>query len=112
MRLGRGVREPQRQDDLHGGRPDYHIYAGEQMVGRIYKTMMAGNTEAWFWGVNGLTADLSIGPMYGHTETLEEARAKLRETFDRWLAWARSVSKDDLKYRDITTELWRMGERP
>ena len=104
---------PKRQEDLQGGRPDYHIVAGQQLVGRIYKTVMGGNTECWFWGVNSVTVDLSVGAtMHGHADSLEQARAKLRAAFDVWLAWARAMPRSDLKYERIATELWRMGERP
>ena len=45
-----------RQDDLPGGKPDYLVYAGSQLVGRIYQTHLTGSSETWFWGINGLTA--------------------------------------------------------
>ena len=50
-----------RQEDLHGGKPDYFVYAGSQLFGRIYQTHLTGSSDNWFWGINGLTVDLSVG---------------------------------------------------
>ncbi len=53
-----------RQEDLHDNRPDYSVYAGAQLVGRIYPTHFTG---VWFWGVNGLTVDSTVeANMQGH----------------------------------------------
>jgi hypothetical protein len=37
---------PRRQPDLGGSRPDYHVYAGEQLVGRIYESSPASGSGA------------------------------------------------------------------
>ena len=88
---------PQRQDDLQGGRPDYFIFAGAQLVGRIYQSYLSGLGASWFWGVNGLTVDMTVGAvMHGHATDLQDAKAKLRTAFDRWLEWARAMPADDL----------------
>ena len=56
-----------RQEGLHGGKPDYFVYAGSQLVGRIYQTHLKGSSENWFWGINGLTVDVTVGAvMQGH----------------------------------------------
>jgi hypothetical protein len=48
-----------RQEDLQQGKADYLVYAGQQLIGRMYQTNLIH--ENWFWGVNGLTVDLTVG---------------------------------------------------
>ena len=87
-----------RQKELHGGKPDYFVYAGSQLVGRIYQTHMTGSSENWFWGVNSLTVDVTVGAvMHGHASDLLDAKAKLRTAFNRWIEWAEAMPRDDLK---------------
>jgi hypothetical protein len=50
-----------RQEELHSGKADYHVYAGAQLVGRIYQTHLTGSSENWFWSVNGLMVDRTVG---------------------------------------------------
>ena len=40
-----------RKEDLHNGHPDYYVYAGTQLVGRIYRTHLNATADQWFWGV-------------------------------------------------------------
>ena len=102
---------PRRQEDLHGNRPDYFVYAGAQLVGCIYQTRLSGFAQSWFWGVNGLTVDMTVGAtMHGHAADLQEAKSKLRTAFDRWLEWAMAMPADDLKYPRLVAELQRMTE--
>jgi hypothetical protein len=99
-----------RQPDLHGGHPDYFVVAGEQHVGRIYQTHLSSTSDNWWWGINGLTVDLSIGAvMHGHAASLEDALPKLRAAFDLWLVWARAMPVTDLKHRALVEELSAMG---
>ena len=82
------------------GYPDFHVYAGSQLVGRIYQTLFTGTSQGWSWGVNALTVDLSVGAvMHGYAADLLDAKTKLRAAFDRWIEWAEAMPKDDLKYR-------------
>jgi hypothetical protein len=98
-----------RQPDLQSGHPDYFVYAGEQCVGRIYQTHLSSTSENWFWGVNGLTVDSTIGAvMQGHATSFDDAKAKLRTAFDRWLEWARTMPVEDLKHRAVAAELAAM----
>lgn len=91
-----------RQGDLRGDRPDYSVYAGEQLVGRIYQM----HNERWFWGVNAVTFDMSVGsPMHGFARDLDDAKARLRAAFGRWLLWARAMPQTDLKHPHIAEEL-------
>jgi hypothetical protein len=78
-----------READLSSGHPDYSVWAGEQRVGRIYQKHAVGSHQYWFWGINEVTCDLTVGvPTYGADATsFEDARAKFRVAFDCWLAW-------------------------
>ena len=89
-----------REKDLQRARPDYSIWAGEQRVGRIYRKHRRSDREFWFWGINGVISDLTVGvPTHGGDATgLEDARARLREAFDHWLVWARAIPRGDLRY--------------
>jgi hypothetical protein len=55
------------------------VYAGEQLVGRIYCKLRRSDVEQWFWGVNALTVDRTIGiAMHGYATDLDDAKDKLR----------------------------------
>ena len=100
-----------RQADLSQGYPDFHVYAGSQLVGRIYQTHFSSTAEGWFWGVNALTVDLSVGAvMHGYAAGFSESKTKLRAAFDRWLEWAEAMPKDDPKYPSIAAELKAMRD--
>ena len=102
-----------RQEDLHNGHPDYHVYAGAQKVGRIYQTHLSATRDQWFWGVNAVTFDMSLGAvMHGFAKDLDEAKAKLRMAFDEWLVWGQTVEEDDPKRRRVLEELSNMGKTP
>ena len=51
-----------RQVDLDNGHPDYHVYAGKQLVGRIYKTNLTGAGDQWVWGVDALRSTYRSAP--------------------------------------------------
>jgi hypothetical protein len=73
-----------RQADLHG-RADYFIYAGLQIVGRIYQQPDGGR---WIWSINSITSDATVGErLAGYADSLEEARQNLRNAFERWMTW-------------------------
>jgi len=98
-----------RQEDLRQGHLDSHVCAGQQLVGRIYHTHFVKTANSWFWGINSLTVDLSVGAvMSGFARDLLDAKAQLRAAFDRWLEWAEAMPKDDLKYPSIAAELKAM----
>ncbi len=55
---------------------------------------------------------MSIGAvMHGHATGIEDAKAKLRAAFEKWLAWAQAMPASDLKYPRVHAELRKMGER-
>ena len=96
-----------RQDDLEGDRPDYSVYAGEQLVGRVYCQVKRSDVEEWFWSVNALTVDRTIGiAMHGYAADLDDAKDKLRAAFEAWLLWARAVPLSDLKRPHVEEETW------
>ena len=98
-----------RSQDLQGGYADYQIYAGEQLVGRIYERQAIAGRELWFWGLHTITLDMTVGaPMHGYAEGFVDARTKLRAAFDRWLEWALAMPRGDMKYLRISAELKKM----
>jgi hypothetical protein len=99
----------ERQENLHGGRPDYRIVAGSMTVGRIYLTMNRDGDQ-WFWGLNGVVGNRDA-ELNGHAADLKSARERLRVAFDKWIAWALSVPPGDLKFSVLDIHLRRMGAR-
>lgn len=96
--------------DQESGALDFHIYAGEQRVGRIYQYHKISTSETWWWGLNTICIDATFPPpMKGYTHTFEEARAAFRSAFDRWLIWAGAVPKWDLKRAHIDENLRKIG---
>jgi hypothetical protein len=81
-----------REEDFADGRPDFSIWAGEERVGRLYRKLLPGNREGWFWGLNGVfySMDARI-QMSGHAESLEAAKSSLREAFGLWSSWIMSL---------------------
>lgn len=99
---------PRRQPDLQQGFRDYHIYAGEQRVGRIYQTHKTG----WWWGINSVMLDMTVGVvLQGYVGTQQEAQKNLRTAFDVWLAWALAMPASDLKFEQIDKNLKAIGVR-
>jgi hypothetical protein len=91
-------------------RPDYGIFAGPQLVGRIYQHYQASKSESWWWGLNTITFDSTVGdPMTGYTDSLPKAQAAFREAFDRYLEWALALPQWDLKKTAVTAQLKKMG---
>jgi hypothetical protein len=99
-----------RQEDLQGGRPDYHVYAGSRLAGRIYQnTRSLFGSEIWFWGVQGIFTSIETGQMHGSAESFEEAKSKLRTALDLWLCWALAVPPSHLSYVAIRRDLHDVG---
>lgn len=93
-------------------RPDYDIFAGEQLVGRIYLTHATSKTESWWWGLNTITFDSSLGPpevSRGYVDSLPKAQAAFRKGFDLWLEWALAMPSWDLKHKQVRVELKKIG---
>lgn len=99
---------PRRQPNLQGDYPDYHVYAGEQLVGRIYQS----HNKGWNWAINSVSFDDTVGwTMHGHTPDMAQAKYCLRLAFDKYLPWALAIGKDDPKFRRVDQDLRRMGAR-
>ena len=99
-----------RHDDLQGGHPDYYVYAGTQLVGRIYLHIQMADKQKWFWGVNAVLHDSTIGrPMHGYADDLDDAKDRVREAFDAWLIWAQSIPSDDPKHSLAARQLAAAG---
>jgi hypothetical protein len=99
-----------RQEDRHNGHPDYHVY-GRQPARRPHLSDTPTATrDQWFWSVNAVTLDMTVGHViHGYATGLDDAKAKLRAAFERWMTWARSVPMTDLKHSHIAEELKNMG---
>jgi hypothetical protein len=99
-----------RREARSSDQPNYGVFAGEQRVGRIYQMYKIGGREQWFWGLNTITSDMTVGvPTQGDADSFADARVRLRAAFDRWLEWAFAVPRSDMKYPRITIELKKMG---
>jgi hypothetical protein len=92
-------------------RPDYDIFAGEQLVGRIYLLHVTSKTESWWWGLHTVCLDSTVpGRMKGYTDSFENARTSFRDAFDAWLAWAIALPVWDAKQREIGPQLKKIGK--
>jgi hypothetical protein len=97
-----------RQHDLDQGHLDYHVYAGSQLVGRIYE-IAPGH---WRWAINSVMFDATTDIQgAGYAASLEDAQSCLRPVFERWLAWALAVPASDLKYGPLDRNLKAIGVR-
>lgn len=97
-----------RQPDLDQGYPDYQVYAGAQIVGRIYQS----SPTQWCWAINSVMIDSTAGGgMSGYAANMEEAQRRLRPAFDRWLVWALAIPPSDLKYGPLDRNLKAIGMR-
>ena len=79
-----------RPENLGEGRPDYDVFAGPVRVGRIYCTHAHSSGEGWWYGINGVMVDATVGaPIHGYVGSFDKAQAELRASFNLYLAWAR-----------------------
>lgn len=98
-----------RQEDLQNGNPDYHVFAGVRLVGRIYKTHMHA-VDQWFWGLNGVWSSAEIGiALHGNAIGFEESKTRLRAAFDAWLPWILRIGPEHPSYAAIRTQLKEIG---
>jgi len=102
---------PRREQDLVGGFPDYAIWAGAQLIGRIYQRHAIGGHEYWFWGINAVTCDPAVGvPTHSHNATsMADALASFRAAFEAWLEWAKVMPAEDLRFKRVQAELEKIG---
>jgi hypothetical protein len=98
-----------READLSSGHPDYSIWAGEQRIGRIYQQHALG-CEQWFWGLNTVTLDTTVGVgTHGTADSFDDAKIKFRFAFDHWHDWALALPRGDMKYPRVSAELMKMS---
>jgi hypothetical protein len=97
-----------RRPDLDQGYLDYGVYAGEQLVGRIYQM----RSDQWTWAINTVMIDATAGAgMSGHAASMSQAQAALRLAFNRWCDWALAMPESDLKYGPLDRNLKAIGLR-
>jgi hypothetical protein len=69
---------------------DYEVRSGGLTVGRIYLDRASVQPHlAWYWAINGVHAGPGIMQLQDRAASLEDAKAALRENWQRWLAWAK-----------------------
>jgi hypothetical protein len=56
---------------------DYDVFDGDRCAGRIFLQA----SGAWFWGVD---FQITGRKSYGHTATLDEAKAAFRKEYEAW----------------------------
>ena len=99
-----------RQPDLDQDFANYHVFAGGQIVGRIY--LQARSPDQWRWAINSVMIDSTAGAgMAGYAESMEDAQRMLRLAFERWLAWALAIPPSDLKHGPLERNLKAIGVR-
>ena len=53
---------------------------------------------------------MSIGTvMHAYATGLDDAKAKVKASFDKWLVWGQGLPGDDPKRKRVTEELSKMG---
>jgi hypothetical protein len=68
---------------------DYSVFAGAWNIGRIYERRGCSGAVRFFWSLHGVV--LTRPPEIhtdGHEPTLDMAKARLKRSWDRWLAWS------------------------
>ena len=69
---------------------DYHVWHGGLLVGQIYMRDAAQRSETqWLWALNGVPGGPAGLLFAGLTGTRDEALAHMKESWQKWLAWAR-----------------------
>jgi hypothetical protein len=75
--------------------PDFIVAHGELKVGRIYKREAAINPATqWVWAITGVYDGPELMARSGITATHDEAMAALKDSWHRWLAWAKLLEPD------------------
>jgi hypothetical protein len=75
-----------------GAPDDYHVMQGGWQVGRIHKRQDASRPEIhWFWIISCIFRGPDGLRLSGMNATADQALAALKETWNRWLAWAELV---------------------
>jgi len=80
------------------GNDDYQVNVGGRSTGRVMRRLLANRRQAWFWTLTGPYVPQSLHPISGDAASLDEAKAAIKATFDRWLRWA--VGRGEVVWRD------------
>ena len=68
---------------------DFNVMSGGLCVGRIYKRDSRGRPELqWLWALNGVYGGPDAMRITGMTTTLDHAQTELKESWEKWTAWA------------------------
>lgn len=72
---------------------DYVAVVDGLRAGRIMQVQRSFQRVVWFWSLSApYTDDRSIR-MNGECDTLTEAKAAFRKSFDRWVAWRKGQQR-------------------
>jgi hypothetical protein len=67
----------------------HQVMHGEREVGRIDKRpSFIGPEGRWIWHLNGVPGGPKGIRLTGVTETIDEAEADLKKSWEQWLEWA------------------------
>jgi hypothetical protein len=67
---------------------DFHVMSGSLQVSRIYKRQTVRPEIQWLWALNGVYGGPDAMRITGMTETLDQAQAELKESWEKGTAWA------------------------
>jgi hypothetical protein len=86
---------------------DYEVRYRGQTVGRIYRLRSTGR-ELWLWTQIGIRAP-SYGPNGGVADTLDEAKAAFRQTWDGYGAFETACGRVPRSNEELHDWLERRG---
>ena len=94
-----------------GERPpdDYEVHYAGRTVGRIYRMNSTGR-ELWRWTQIGIRAP-SHGPNGGVADTLDEAKAAFRRTWDGYGAFESACGRSPRSNEELHEWLERRGSQ-
>ena len=74
---------------MRNAEDDFNVMSGKLCVGRIYRRDSRGNPQMqWLWALNGVYGGPDAVRIAGITGTLDQAQAELKESWEKWMAWA------------------------
>jgi hypothetical protein len=79
---------------------------GNGKIGQIDRRPSFTSTGSrWLWALNRIPVGMPEAMrLVGVTDTLEQAQAALKESWDEWLAWAHLAPRSGGNQEDETTE--------
>jgi hypothetical protein len=62
---------------------------GAWQIGQIEKrSALAGTNDRWIWALDGVYGGPKVICLAGAADTIGEAEAELKKSWEEWLAWA------------------------